>query len=96
MKEKLKMFLQSRHHNQSNFSILFCFVLFSHQNAIKNKVKSVGSGEKRDHWMDYAKKDYDVSSTELVTFFLFTIDYFLMQPYSCFQIISHDNCSCFS
>ena len=46
--------------------------------------------------MDYAKKDYDVSSTELVTFFLFTIDYFLMQPYSCFQIISHDNCYCFS
>lgn len=45
------------------------FVLFSHQNAIKNKVKSIGSGEKRDHWMDYAKKDYDVSSTELVTFF---------------------------
>ena len=47
------------------------FVLFSHQNAIKNKVKSIGSGEKRDHWMDYAKKDYDVSSTELVTFFIY-------------------------
>lgn len=28
-------------------------------NAIKNKVKSFGSGEKKEHWMDFAKKDYD-------------------------------------
>lgn len=33
-------------------------------NAIKNKVKSIGSGEKRDHWMDYAKKDYDSNLVE--------------------------------
>lgn len=33
-------------------------------NAIKNKVKSIGSGEKREHWMDYAKKDYDSNLVE--------------------------------
>lgn len=27
-------------------------------NAIKNKVKSIGKGDKREHWMDYAKEDY--------------------------------------
>jgi len=30
------------------------------QNAIKNKVKSIGKGDKREHWMDYAKEDYGV------------------------------------
>ncbi|PFX14963.1 Solute carrier family 15 member 2 [Stylophora pistillata] len=33
-------------------------------NAIKNKVKTIGSGEKREHWMDYAKKDYDSNLVE--------------------------------
>lgn len=27
-------------------------------NAIKKKVKSIGKGDKREHWMDYAKEDY--------------------------------------
>ena len=36
-------------------------VLFFVQNAIKKKVKSIGSSDKRDHWMDYAKEDYGVS-----------------------------------
>ena len=39
-----------------------CFHFFvCIQNAIKKKVKSCGSGEKKEHWMDYAKDDYGVS-----------------------------------
>ena len=30
------------------------------QNAIKNKFKSIGKGDKKEHWMDYAKEDYGV------------------------------------
>ena len=33
------------------------------QNAIKKKVKSIGKGDKREHWMDYAKEDYGVCHT---------------------------------
>lgn len=49
-------------------------------NAIKKKVKSCGSGEKKEHWMDYAKDDYGSRMVEDVKALFKVLFMFLPLP----------------
>lgn len=49
-------------------------------NAIKKKIKSIGSGEKKEHWMDFAKEDYGSRMVEDVKALFKVLFMFLPLP----------------